>query len=285
MDTLILQALESVRCPFLTAIFCLFTFLGDELLLTAVIAVVYYAINKKRGETLMMAALSSAGINGAIKDAVRRPRPFQKGVVKAVKVENLLASTTSIEGSYSFPSGHSMNAGGFYGAFASSLRKKAVYAVCAVILLLVMTSRLYLGVHYPSDVLCGALLGVGVGIFWAWMNEKHTATTPYIYLAVGTLLCVSLFWAESEDSFKAVGSIIGSAVGLIIERRYIQFEMPKKWWKAALRVALGVAIILGLKAGLKVVFPNESLFHMLRYFLVMGAATGVVPFLFKPLKI
>ena len=165
MDTLILQALESVRCPFLTAIFCLFTFLGDELLLTAVIAVVYYAINKKRGETLMMAALSSAGINGAIKDAVRRPRPFQKGVVEAVKVENLLASTTSIEGSYSFPSGHSMNAGGFYGAFASSLRKKAVYAVCAVILLLVMTSRLYLGVHYPGDILGGTLIGVTVG--WA----------------------------------------------------------------------------------------------------------------------
>ena len=172
MDTLILQALESIRCPFLTGMFCLFTFFGDELLLTAVIAVIYYAINKKRGETLMMAALTSAGINGAIKDAVRRPRPFQKGVVEAVKVENLLASTTSIEGSYSFPSGHSMNAGGFYGAFAASFRKKIVYVICAVLVVLIMTSRLYLGVHYPSDVIVGAAFGVGMAFLGNYLFER-----------------------------------------------------------------------------------------------------------------
>ena len=178
-----------------------------------------------------------------------------------------------------------MNAGGFYGAFAASFRKKIVYVICAVLVVLVMTSRLYLGVHYPSDVLCGALLGIGVGIFWAWMNEKHTAAAPFVYLAVGLVLCFSLLWAESEDSYKAIGSILGSAVGLIVERRYIRFEMPKTWWKAAIRIVLGVAVILGLKAGLKMVFPQEELFDMLRYFLVMSAATGGVPFLFKPLKI
>jgi membrane-associated phospholipid phosphatase len=85
-------------------------------------------------------------VNTAIKQAVRRPRPQLPG----------LAQLTSTPTQLSFPSAHASTS--FAGALAYSrlgLPRRALYGLAASIAL----SRLYLGVHYPSDTLAGAALG------------------------------------------------------------------------------------------------------------------------------
>ncbi|MET9961867.1 phosphatase PAP2 family protein [Streptomyces sp. NPDC006326] len=99
-------------------------------------------------------ALASATINTVGKWSVRRPRPLLDGV-PAVRQLATQPQTTS------FPSGHSASAFAFTAGLA--LESPGWGAVVAPVAASVAFSRVYTGVHYPSDVLAGAALGVGAG--------------------------------------------------------------------------------------------------------------------------
>jgi membrane-associated phospholipid phosphatase len=110
------------------------------------------ALDRERRASWRSAAATVAGtyvLNTAIKLVVRRRRPQLPG----------LPALTSTPTALSFPSAHT--ATGFAGAFAYSrlgIPRTVVYALAVSLAL----SRLYLGVHYPSDILAGALLGTAV---------------------------------------------------------------------------------------------------------------------------
>ncbi len=103
----------------------------------------------KRG--LLALGLASATVNGPIKLLVRRPRPSGR-----------LRGRLRMPRSYSFPSGHATSAF----AFATAVSREAPTLGPFLIPLasLVAFSRVYLGVHYPSDVVFGAAVGVASGL-------------------------------------------------------------------------------------------------------------------------
>ncbi|MFF8268950.1 bifunctional phosphatase PAP2/diacylglycerol kinase family protein [Streptomyces sp. NPDC016562] len=100
-------------------------------------------------------ALASATINTVGKWSVRRPRPLLDGV-PAVRQLATQPQTTS------FPSGHSASAFAFAAGLA--LESPALGAALAPVAASVAFSRVYTGVHYPSDVLTGAALGVAAAL-------------------------------------------------------------------------------------------------------------------------
>ena len=75
MDTAVLQALEKIRCPFLDVLFGIFTALGEEFVIAAVIAVVYICFSKRIGEQALITVMSASCITAAVKSGVRRLRP------------------------------------------------------------------------------------------------------------------------------------------------------------------------------------------------------------------
>lgn len=285
MDATILQALESIRCGLLNVVACICTFFGEEVFLVALVAAFYYAIDKKRGRLLAMSVFTAATVNGALKDLVRRPRPYKAGVVSRVDVDNFLVSTKDLDGSYSFPSGHSMNAGAAYTTLSVTTKKKGRIAIFVTLLVLVMLSRLYLGVHYPTDVLAGAAVGILCAVLYAAVQERSEKAALWVFFGMAVFMTLPLLYAESADSFKAAGGMLGAAVGFLIEDRFVNFAPPEKAWKGLLRVVLGVAVLLGLRFLLKAVFPAHNLFQTLRYFLTISAGVCGVPALFKPLKL
>ena len=285
MDATILQAFESIRCAFLNVVACICTFFGEEVFLVAFVAVFYYMFDKKRGRALAMAVFTSATLNGALKDLVCRPRPYKAGVVSRVEVDNFLVSTKDLDGSYSFPSGHATNAGAAFTLLSLTEKKKGRIALYIAALLLVMLSRLYLGVHYPTDVLAGAAVGILCGVLFAAVGDRNENALLWIFFGGAVLLSFTLFYAKSADSFKAAGGMLGAAVGFFLEDRFVRFAPPQKTWKGILRVLLGVGVLLGLRFLLKAVFPSDNLFHALRYFLILSAGVCGVPALFKPLRL
>lgn len=147
-----------------TAVAKVFTFMGSgstEFILFFLIAILLLFIFKHRWETLVLfvGVLGAWGLNTWLKGIFERERPSAEGWL------------TQVDG-FSFPSGHSMVSILFYGLLAYLLwvnvrhTWKATWLVLVVAVVLVVCiglSRIYLGVHYPSDVLAGYSAG-GIGL-------------------------------------------------------------------------------------------------------------------------
>ena len=159
-DNTIQEAVYSLRDPVLTRLIFFISFLGSKEFLFAVslaVIVIFSAKNKRRAATTYTAILLlSAGLNNLIKFAVHRDRPTLSPIEEA--------------SFYSFPSGHSMNSLVFYGllayyAFHYTRNRKlgfAAYAAAFITVAAIGFSRVYLGAHYPTDVLAGFLAGICV---------------------------------------------------------------------------------------------------------------------------
>lgn len=279
METAVLQAFEAIRCGLLDAFFSLFSFLAQTPVLGAVIAVVYWTANKRVGEFLLVNVLSGAALNGGLKDAVRRPRPYVAGAVTAADVNNVLVST-DMGNSFSFPSGHAQNGAALYFAGAKQLARPAAWLVSAAIVLLVMLSRVYLGVHYPTDVLAGAALGLAGVFFWDNVYRRYPEQRLRFFFMFSVCMCVCLFYAVSPDTAKSLGMALGASAGLLLEDRFIRSQVPRGWGKKLARVALGAVTIACVYVILKALCPAGLMWDFARYAAVLFSATFVAPLFF-----
>lgn len=149
---------EHIRNPLLDKIMPIITFLGDVAILWIIIGIVIFSIKKYRKYSYMifLALLLCFLIgNVTLKPLVARIRPFDAYPL----INGLLINEPK---DFSFPSGHTMC------SFASAvvlLYFNNKIGLCGLIVsILIAFSRLYLYVHYPSDVLCGMVIGIINGI-------------------------------------------------------------------------------------------------------------------------
>ena len=177
MEIAILESLQAIHTPALTYIMLAFTFLGEVGAICIVTAAVFLIFPKTRKGGVIMAAALIADVlivNLFLKNVVARPRPFTES---EALLDFLNSINYKIPTDWSFPSGHSAVC--FCGASVLAVLDRGkgawTYAVAAVIAF----SRLYLGVHYLTDVLAGAAIGsaigVLVGIFGAKLYDKALA--------------------------------------------------------------------------------------------------------------
>ncbi len=151
----------SMRLPFMDAIMPWITRLGDGGVFWIALALVLLIPKKTRRTGAAMAVAMLLGLiigNGLIKNLVMRTRPFDLAH-PVVSRSNLLIAPPS---DYSFPSGHTLAS---FEAATALFKDHSVYGFLAYVLaILIAFSRLYLQVHYPSDVLGGAILGFLLGL-------------------------------------------------------------------------------------------------------------------------
>lgn len=151
LDDKIYNILISLKSDVATYFFKIVT-LGANVYTLIIICLISLLLkNKKYFKFISINAILAFLCNYGLKQIFKRPRPSMLRL--------------SVESGYSFPSGHSMVAIAFYGLIIyfisrSNLKyKKAYYIGLSILILLVGISRIYLGVHYFSDVLCGFLFG------------------------------------------------------------------------------------------------------------------------------
>lgn len=160
---------EHLRGTVQNAVLCFYTRLGDAGALFIALAVLMLCFRKSRkaGFTALLAlAVGFVCTNLALKNIFMRPRPW-------LDVPGLTALVTEKDPN-SFPSGHTTAAFAFAGALWRTAPQKWMKWAALAAAVGMGFSRLYVGVHYPSDV----LTGVAVGLFAAWAARKLTARWP-----------------------------------------------------------------------------------------------------------
>lgn len=190
VDAPFLVAFEAARSDALTAVVLVVTEIGAFWTMAGLILLITVALwwVSKRSAVFFLLASAGAGLlNLAAKLLVERPRPYVAEVVEAVYAA----------GGWSFPSGHAMGTMGFALSvyFVSRrLRPRIQWLALAFGLTLtgsVGASRIYLGVHYPSDVLAGWALGAAwVLVLYAWYRQAFGIEPPERELARPSLVDV-----------------------------------------------------------------------------------------------
>lgn len=154
-DNSIYQITQFFKCSFMTSFFKIISYLACVSFLTIITLVItIYNFKKNKDLTLLFNLLGIAVMIIGLKALFSRPRPLDIMLID--------------ETGYSFPSGHSMGSLGFYGYFIylvykSKLtkdKKEVLISFLSLLILLIGFSRIYLGVHFASDVLAGYTLSI-----------------------------------------------------------------------------------------------------------------------------
>ena len=298
-DMPILYALEKLRTPFWDSVMGAVTYLGDELVFMVIAIILFWCFSKKWGYYLLCVGFFSTLINQFAKILCRVPRPWVRDPGFTI-VESARKGASG----YSFPSGHTAAITGTMGSLARIAGKKWLRVVYLFVIALVGFSRLYLGVHYPSDVFFSLIVGA-IQIFAAYpFFEKGDEKPARLYIIVGLLTLLSLLFAlftelhgfpadtDAENLASAVknawtltGSGLAMLVSLWIDRRYVNFDVKAVWWAQIIKVAVGLALMLAIRSGLKPVLGaifGDALFpNAIRYFCIVLFAGCIWPLTFR----
>lgn len=197
-----------------------FTFTGNIEFYLLLLPILYWNVNRRLGVRLGVFLLLSIVINNSLKMILHSPRPYW--------VDRNVHLWADPEFSFGLPSAHAQNAVIMWGLLAFYGRRAWGWAAALLLILLTGLSRLYLGVHFPTDVLSGWLLGILLlwgGIAWEtpivqWLQRYRLVGRLVLLFTISLLLTVS---------------------GLLVSR-FVQmtWSMPAAWTANALAVA-GVA--------------------------------------------
>lgn len=172
-DRVILQfyhGMAEVMGSIATPILWFISFLGEEGIGLIILGAILLCFKKTRksGWTVLIALLIGTLItNETVKPLVLRLRPFRSGVQEYVEWWQFVGAMEV--GQYSFPSGHTTSAVAAMFALAVTLRKKWVWWPAMAFIVLTGMSRNYFMVHYPTDIIGGAVAGGIAAVLAIWL--------------------------------------------------------------------------------------------------------------------
>lgn len=280
-----------------------FTFLGNEEFYLLVAPAVFWCFNPAVGLRLGISLMLSGGVYSALKLALHGPRPYWIDP----NVQPL-----SSEASFGIPSGHAQNAVIFWGQLARSLRRNWAWVLAILLMALIGLSRLYIGVHFPSDVAAGWL--VGILLLWLivrletpflhWFREFPTTTQVTIALGASLVLIllsalarlalgdwqVPAEWIELagrvpeakpinplalSGAVTAAAVLFGMACGAILLERAGWLDVRGSAWQRLARYLLGLAGVVILWTGLDLIFPSGETLIALVFRFIRYASIGL----------
>ena len=293
----ILLFFSGIHNSFLNTLGIGITVFGENFILIAISVFIYWNVRKRDGFVMVMSLLNSLTIMGVAKAIIRFPRPW-------MVIDNLDTVRQNTATGYSFPSGHTTGAASAYSSIAVLFRKRWLSILCAVMILLVGLSRMYLCVHWPMDVVCGLLIGCGVtfllgSLFGKLYDNKELSirlmailgvlfTIVYVVLAI--LLDAgkvdALAFEDLSITFATYG---GLAIGFAIERKFCDYTIEKGMWgRKILRYFAGMTMVVVIMYGIKIIFNALGCYNMiiraLRYFLI-GLWGGIYPLIGKKMHL
>lgn len=267
--------------PTLDTPFKVLTLMGNETFYLVFFPFIYWCVDRRFGARLIVLFLLSSSVNALAKEFAGQPRPFQYDPV----VQKLWNA-----GGGGFPSGHTQSAVVIWGYLASQSRRAWLWVAAGLLVVLIPLSRVYLGVHFPTDLLGGYVIGVGLLLLYlrfepgveAWLADRS------IPLQLGAALafpCLILLLSPGVEEYqvKTAASMTGMGAGFVAERKWIGFDSGGIWWKRANRFLVGMVIMLALRQGLGLLetgTDHELVFGFVRYVILGLGGALVAPWVF-----
>jgi membrane-associated phospholipid phosphatase len=279
-----------------------FSFFGTENFFLLLLPALYWCMEGGIGLRVGIILLLSSSINDALKLVFHGPRPYwySTDVIGYAR-----------ETSFGVPSGHAQIAFGVWGMLATGIRKWWGWPLAIPVILLIGISRLYLGVHFPHDVILGWL--IGALLLWLVLRFWKPVAVWLIKMSLGQQILASFLgslalilfslipflwlkitnwpppqvWAEyAKDAvslsvtFTTAGTLFGLLAGLAWFSHHGGFDANGPLWKRILRYLLGwvgvLVVYIGMKALFGLIVPDadaEVLPYILRYirYVMIGA--------------
>ena len=271
-----------------------FSYLGNEEFFLLVLPLIYWSVDSALGLRVAFILVTSNLFKSIFKLLFAGARPYWV----SSHVRALWSET-----SFGIPSGHAQDAAGVWGMFAAYEKRVWIWVVSITVIFLIGFSRIFLGAHFPHDVVFGWLLGAVIlwtfMRFWepigAWVGKKTLSQQIWIAFIVSLIFIVIGFGASTirsgyqipeiwisnsllagtelpapvdpNNTFTSAGTFFGVAVGAawIMSLGGYQASGPIK--KRALRYVIGLIGVLILWMGLGEVFPRGDgfIFYTLRF--------------------
>lgn len=304
-----LQSLgEWLRVPMLVI-----TALGYEQFFILLLPTFYWCFDQVIGLRVAIIFLMGNTLNSFFKLLFHNPRPYW--ISDSVKAY-------SHETSFGLPSGHAQTAATMWGWLACEIKKRWFTITALILAFLIGISRLYLGVHFLSDVLLGWLLGgLLVWVFSAcyqkvgkWVNERSLGIKLTLVILSGVVMIglvllaygLSSSWVMDSDwveragevdplSIEGIFTLSGTWVGMlggyvILTEKKGHFQAGEGGWRRLVRFLVGLVGVAILYLGLGQLFPDNEdlisyLLRFLRYTLIGVWVSWLGPIVFEKLKL
>ncbi|MBQ9058342.1 MAG: phosphatase PAP2 family protein [Atopobiaceae bacterium] len=290
--------LEGLRVPGLNEFMSALTWLGHPYLFLLVCISLMWCVSKRQAFYIMVVGITGTVINQWLKLIFRIPRPWlldsQLSIVESARSEAL---------GYSFPSGHTQFAVSITAGLIASSKKLWIRILCAVLLVAVPFSRMYLGVHTPLDVGVAAGLALALTIvIWPFFkdDESFEKNALWVLCVMAVLALAFVVWVHVmpfpadidahnlEEGVKNAWLLLGCSLGLIVshvvDSRWLHFDVSGTAQTQALKLVFGLAITIGLVLGLKpaliAIFGDVMWISVIRYFVPVVFAGCIWPLTF-----
>jgi membrane-associated phospholipid phosphatase len=247
----VIIGVQSWRTPWFDALFMAASLDKRGALFALLLPLIYWCVDRSLGVELIYLNILAQFATASVKLAFAIPRPESLGIESFGRMPE----------SYSFPSGHAQVAVTIFGYLAIKARNPWLRLFWLSLIPLTSFSRVYLGVHYPQDVIGGILIGViSIGLFCllyppikSWTDTQSLTLLVILSLASATIpLLLYLFTGRGANSFQpallASGLLAGVNLGLIMENKFVGFSVEGPWGKRLLRAIVGLSA-LGLLYG------------------------------------
>jgi membrane-associated phospholipid phosphatase len=266
----ILSYLSRFRTPWMNALFLAFSGIGSTLGYMVLFAILWWGVSWKLGAKLFSALVLSVYLNALLKDLVAQPRPFVYSEFESI--------TRPSE--FSFPSGHAQHAALLWTLLAVHFRKRWFTIVCAAMVFFIGFSRVYLGVHFPTDVLAGWLLGAVLAHAYVRWNERFIDWADRLSfewklgLAFVAPAALTLLHG-TPNTAMTLGILAGTLSGLVLARRQRLYAGSNSGPRRQKRLVVGLIGLPLLYIALMILSPEDTSRFYYLYRWLRFAAIGL----------
>jgi len=304
MEAILQWGLDFIRLiqtganPPLTMCMRIITELGSGAVYIILLPLIYWCIDEKKCLRLGTMVLISVWLNIVLKSLLDQPRPFFPGYDPSVDITHIQEPMGGL------PSGHAQNSLVMWFIIASWGKQKRFYGIVALFCLLVGFSRVYLGVHFPTDILGGWLIGGILLAVYFYADKRIEALLAAHSPRAGLIACAALafvmiLYRPFTELLMPGAMLLGLGTGYYLCRFHIGFTASAlsgrtgvyKYLTPAVRFLLGMTVMVLLFVLTEKIMVrlkgsgNYPLFMFLSFTLFALWISAGAPWLFRFLRL